>query len=809
MRTQKNVIGMRVQSDSWKTLDTQLPCSSCVAGKMRKLNASKAASYSDLKTLTTIILASQNPARHFGFAVSRTPATTAQSNERNKVVSVDWAIINKENLPDVFNVFALFYDVNIGLVHVEFQPTRGQAGEALEGYIQRWGIPQTIHHDNAKEFLFGKFASVCRENKIIQTQSAPYSPNQNPAERYMEIIVSGARSLLYTSGLPVSIFWPHAISHRVYIQNNLALPGRCSPHELTTGKQPNLTCLRTFGCETMAYVEKPKRTKFEPKTERCIYLGPSPSHSHDTCKLWQLSTGRIIIRRNVAFNERIYPGHNMKITPGTTSRTDDGADLVGLDFLDEGTRYTITGTSDDDGDLSLTYIDPLKPLKNGVQHESTVREVRKWYNKTQLTQAVNSIVPSRSSFVNDLAYEAYKQIKIYDVQLSNPLKQKAPTSYKQAGNRETQWFSAEDKEKDGIIDFTTWRRLNQSTVTPEMRRKALRAHHLYNIKREGSAKNRVVANGSRQHPDTYSDTTSPVSSQLMLRLLLVFIAYRNYYTVQMDLTNAYLHAAIKDVVFIVIPEGFPGADEIALLEKGLYGTKQGSRRFYDHTDEVFKSIGLKPCPSEPCLYRYLDENGACFILLYVDDALITGNKTTVQTVESNIAKHFKCKFNPPQDFLGLDITTNIPGTTTISMTTFTTKMLNAMSVTPWPYPVITPGRTDIKIIRGENLESNDTYRSKVGSLNWLTMGLRMDLVFTTKELSRVLTEPTKEANQILARTLQYVEQTKHARLEFQRDTMLHYQPPKTRKKPNDLVNPYESHTYCLTDGIPNDDEIPI
>jgi hypothetical protein len=69
-------------------------------------------------------------------------------------VSVDWAIINKENLPDVFNVFALFYDVNIGLVHIEFQPTSGQAGEALEGYIQRWGIPQTIHHDNAKEFLF-------------------------------------------------------------------------------------------------------------------------------------------------------------------------------------------------------------------------------------------------------------------------------------------------------------------------------------------------------------------------------------------------------------------------------------------------------------------------------------------------------------------------------------------------------------------------------------------------------------------------------------------------------------------------------
>jgi hypothetical protein len=148
----------------------------------------------------------------------------------------------------------------------------------------------------------------------------------------------------------------------------------------------------------------------------------------------------------------------------------------------------------------------------------------------------------------------------------------------------------------------------------------------------------------------------------------------------------------------------------------------------------------------------MNMHGACFVLLYVDDALITGQKETVKNVEQQISKHFKCKFNPPQDFLGLDINTHIPGSTSISMTTFTAKMLKTFSVEPWPYPIITPGRTDVKIIRGENLESNESYRSKVGSLNWLTMGLRMDLVFTTKELSRVLTEPTKEANQILART---------------------------------------------------------
>jgi hypothetical protein len=36
--------------------------------------------------------------------------------------------------------------------------------------------------------------------------------------------------------------------------------------------------------------------------------------------------------------------NKMNINPGSTSKNDDGADLVGLDFLDEGTRFTITGS---------------------------------------------------------------------------------------------------------------------------------------------------------------------------------------------------------------------------------------------------------------------------------------------------------------------------------------------------------------------------------------------------------------------------------------------------------------------------------
>jgi hypothetical protein len=99
-----------------------------------------------------------------------------------------------------------------------------------------------------------------------------------------------------------------------------------------------------------------------------------------------------------------------------------------------------------------------------------------------------------------------------------------------------------------------------------MRSQALRCHHLYDIKHDPSAKNRVVVNGSKQHPDTYTDTTSsPVAGQMTLRLYLCLTAYRKWDMVQLDLTNAYLHNPIQDIVYIIIPQGFPGEEEIAIL----------------------------------------------------------------------------------------------------------------------------------------------------------------------------------------------------------------------------------------------------
>ncbi len=102
--------------------------------------------------------------------------------------------------------------------------------------------------------------------------------------------------------------------------------------------------------------------------------------------------------------------------------------------------------------------------------------------------------------------------------------------------------------------------------------------------------------------------------------------------VQMDLTNAYLHAYIVDEVYNVIPQGSQGEGEIAKLDKATYGTKQGARRFYDHTVKVLHQIGFTQCPNEPCLFRYLKNDDAAFLILYADDVLISGPEKIVQEI---------------------------------------------------------------------------------------------------------------------------------------------------------------------------------
>ena len=133
-------------------------------------------------------------------------ATKDHDNRPNERVSMDWGIINKQYIKDKKNVFALYLDNNTGLVFGYPADSTGQAGLSLSAYIQRYGTPKIIVHDNAKEFIHGEFAQICEDKSTQQIRSPPFTPNENPTEHYMEVIH------YLNNALPTLHLWPRPCS---------------------------------------------------------------------------------------------------------------------------------------------------------------------------------------------------------------------------------------------------------------------------------------------------------------------------------------------------------------------------------------------------------------------------------------------------------------------------------------------------------------------------------------------------------------------------------------------------------------------
>ena len=100
-----------------------------------------------------------------------------------------------------------------------------------------------------------------------------------------------------------SAYWGEAVFTASYLQNRLPtkVVYNKTPYELWTGKKPNLTHLRTFGCTAYALIPKERRktSALFAKSIPCWFLDyPNGIKGY---QLQAKSNRSIIISRNVIF----------------------------------------------------------------------------------------------------------------------------------------------------------------------------------------------------------------------------------------------------------------------------------------------------------------------------------------------------------------------------------------------------------------------------------------------------------------------------------------------------------------------------
>ncbi|GJY48089.1 ribonuclease H-like domain-containing protein [Tanacetum coccineum] len=146
-------------------------------------------------------------------------------------------------------------------------------------------------------------------------------------------------------------------------------------------------------------------------------------------------------------------------------------------------------------------------------------------------------------------------------------------------------------------------------------------------------KARLVANGSTQIAGIDVDETfSPVVKPATIRTVLSLAISRHWPVHQLDVKNAFLHGSLSETVYMHQPPGFRDPrhpDHVCLLQRSLYGLKQSPRAWFQRFATYAARVGFLHSRCDSSLFIYRQGSDTAYLLLYVDDIVLTASSTTL------------------------------------------------------------------------------------------------------------------------------------------------------------------------------------
>ncbi|KAL4348689.1 hypothetical protein GQ457_17G010100 [Hibiscus cannabinus] len=163
---------------------------------------------------------------------------------------------------------------------------------------------KSLRSDRGGEFTSNEFNDFCKANGIRRPLTVPRSPQQNGvAERKNMTILNMARSMLKAKNMPKE-FWAEAVSCVVYLSNRSPTKNvhNVTPQEAWSGRKPSVRHIQVFGSIAYAHVPDQGRLKLDDRSSKYVFIGyDSNSKGY---KLFNPSNGRIVISRDVEFDEQ-------------------------------------------------------------------------------------------------------------------------------------------------------------------------------------------------------------------------------------------------------------------------------------------------------------------------------------------------------------------------------------------------------------------------------------------------------------------------------------------------------------------------
>jgi hypothetical protein len=221
------------------------------------------------------------------------------------------------------------------------------------------------------------------------------------------------------------------------------------------------------------------------------------------------------------------------------------------------------------------------------------------------------------------------------------------------------FVEAQRTDIDGLIDIDTFEFIPKIKLPPRTR--YLDLIWTYRRKRRPGGplkkyKARLCVNGIIQIQGIdYTESSAPVVKRITIHMVNTLAAMHNLKGKQIDFTQAFQQAKLKEDIYLQFPAGFEHKhDKWALkLKRHLYGLFQASRDWFLKLSAICERLGFKQSQSDPYLFLRKD----MIIVLYTDDCLIYAQDTTyIDTFFKTLHDDYKLTLNDPDtidDFLGI------------------------------------------------------------------------------------------------------------------------------------------------------------
>lgn len=509
--------------------------------------------------------------------------------------------------------------------------------------------------------------------------------------------------------------------------------------------------LRVFGCLAFASNDTHTSDKFASRGVPCIFLGyPANTKGY---RLMNLITRNVFISRDVSFCETIFPLNPnstksyMKPLPVSMSES-----VPYCDNDEVCTDDTNGGSNTDNQDQSENDAGIVS-----LRRSSRVSKPPSWLADYAVNQvATQHVQPNFHCFLSTLA-------------VNND-----PVSYKEAAKHQ-HWIDAMNTELAALENNDTW-----DITTLPAGKKSIGCKWIYKTKYHSDGKidrfkSRLVIMGCKQvYGIDYGETFAPVAKMTTVRALLAVAALNNWYAIQMDVTNAFLHGDLSETIYMKLPRGYTGIGSritlenamlpafesstlVCKLKKSLYGLKQSPRNWFKKLSTTLKCLDYQQSKADYSLFTLTTSTSITLILVYVDDLLISGNcLSSINSLKLLLSTTFHMKdLGDLHYFLGLEINRSDAGFF-VSQQKYALDLLEEYNLLQ-AKPLSLPLDIHIKLTpeKGDPLPEPQTYQRLLGRLIYLTI-TRPDISFAVHILAQYMQKPTTVHMQAALRLLRYL-----------------------------------------------------